>query len=704
MKVSSFCRICEPCCSLQVDVEGEQVIAIEPDKAHPVNKGFACHKGINYLNIHNDPDRVNTPLRRINSKDAPAEFEPVSWDDASDDIAGKLIAIKEKYGKNAIASYRGNQLANNSTTILNLAALMQPLGVEYMFSSATQDAANKFAGSEELYGSALVHTVPDFENTDYLLCLGANPRVSHMSFVHAPDPIGQFRQVVKRGGTVKFVDPRKNESCSSNTGEALLITPDTDVYFLAAILNEIVTNIGYDQDAVAEHAKNYAEVVDFVQRYPASRVADVVGIESEQIQALASEFCAAERASIYMSTGVNMGRQGTLAYWLLNMVSLFSGNLGKAGGNVYRPGWFSLAPLAPAYEGSPWFDTELGPVRKVLDTMPGNLMPDLIEVEDNPIRALIVVAGNPLLSIAGEEQFRQAFKKLDLLVVIDIYQNATAEYADYVLPATDWLEREDINTLHLGFHVEPYAQYTPACVPPQADRKPEWWILSRLAQAMGQPSLLDQEKPNPMAMFDLMLAPIQQSIESLKELPSNTYVLPKVSPGALFTQGIQFNDKKINCFPNLFKGELNRLEALFVELAEEGGDQLKLITLRTNYMHNTWMHNVESLKRGKHVTNPLHVHPKDAQRLGLSEGDIAELSNENGKVVVPVELDEDLKIGVVALTHGWGHEQTRGMSVAKRYPGVNANLLAPVGLGSFDKISNQAHLTGINVELKKAGG
>ena len=701
MKVSSFCRICEPCCSVQVEVADEQVISIQPDKSHPVNKGFACHKGVNYLAVHNDADRLDYPLKRSNDKNKQAEFEQMTWNDAAGEISLKLIEIKNKYGKNAIASYRGNQLANNSLAMLNLPALLKPLGVEYMFSSVTQDAANKLACSEEIFGSVAVHTLPDFDHTDYLLCLGANPRISHMSFVHTPDPMDQFRKIIKRGGTVKIVDPRKNESCSSNTGEVVLVKPDTDIYLLAAILHEVILNIGYDQEAIDKVANNHQLLVEFVARYPASRVAEVVGIEESGIVNLARDFCSANSASIYMSTGVNMGRQGTLAYWLVNMISLYSGNLGKKGGNVHRAGWMSLGPLMPRNQENPWFDTPHGAMRKVHDTMPGNMLPDLIDDEHDPIRALIVIAGNPLLSIGGEQRFRETFKKLELLVVIDIYRSATAEYADYLLPATDWLEREDVNSLHLGFHVKPYVQYTPACVPPKADRKPEWWILSRIAQAMGQASILDQQDPKPILSLDPVLAQHGLSIAKLQEQQSNTYVLPDRQECRLFEEGIQYPDKKINCFPGLFTEGLDRVENLFVELSEEPDDQLKLITLRTNYMHNTWMHNIEGLKRGKHKINPLHVHPVDAQRLGLSDGDLAELSNDNGKVEVPVEFDSDLKPGVVALTHGWGHEQTYGMQVAHRYPGVNANVLAPCGPGSYDKISNQAHLTGINVALQK---
>ena len=144
-----------------------------------------------------------------------------------------------------------------------------------------------------------------------------------------------------------------------------------------------------------------------------------------------------------------------------------------------------------------------------------------------------------------------------------------------------------------------------------------------------------------------------------------------------------------------------RAHAIFAELQTETADTLKLISLRTNYMQNSWFQNVEKLKRSKHQENPLHPAPADAARLGLVDGDAVTVSNANGQVSATVRLDDSLRAGVVAMTHGWGNERTPGMSVAKRYPGVNVNALLPSGPGSYEKLSNQAHMTGIGVAVAK---
>lgn len=702
-EVKTFCRACEPSCGLIATVEGGQLTTLAPDRSHPVTKGFACHKGLATLEIHQDPDRLNFPTMR-NSE---GSLVRVSWDKAAESIARGIEEIRARYGDEAIASYTGNPLAFNSLAGPAISSFLIKNRVRKNFSSGTQDCTNKFAAAEAIFGSSTIHPIPDIEHTDFLLVFGSNPRVSHMSFISIADPMAVLRNAKKRGAHICFVDPRVNESVKG-IGEVLQIHPDTDVYLMAAMLQHLHATGQFKDAFLSSRADNVDGLVNFVSPFTPEAVASVVGVDAHEICALADSFAAAPAAAIYMSTGVNMGRQGTLAYWLLFMLSLVTGNFDRPGGNLYSRGFYPAAKAGRVRDEVAWEQTAFGELRRIRGSLPGNLLADMILCEVSPIRALVVISGNPVISIGGGARLREAMEKLELLIVIDIYENATASYADFVLPATDMFERPDINLCGLGMQEQPFVQYTNFVVPPAAERKPEWWILGRLEQAQGFSSVLDAGEVDYSEAFDTyglfdrfdhMLRHSDTSITDLVAMPSNTKVLARPEANRFFEEYIQTETGRIDCCPRQFEEALARCRTIFDEqrIREEGG--LKMISRRTNYMLNSWFHNVPSLKRSKHLTNPLYMHPMDARARNLGEGSAVQIANEFGEVKTVVALDESLKPGTVAMTHGWGHQKT-GMQVAKTHPGVNVNDLLPSGPGSFEKISNQAFMTGIPVRVE----
>lgn len=712
-EVSTFCRVCEPACGLIASVENGELEKLRPDKSNVVTKGFACNKGLAGDEIHRDPDRVNHPLRRRGD----GSFERVTWDEAIGDIASRLRAIIDEHGPDAVAPYIGNPTAFNTLAGPSIGALFAQLGTRRSFSSGTQDCANKFAGSEAVFGSSTMHPVPDLSNTDLFLSFGANPRVSHASFISISDPIRVIKDVVARGGRVVHVNPRRIESEKTRAGEMLLIRPDTDVYLLAALIHEIDRGDGFDAEIVRKYGKHVDELRAFVAQYPAERVAEVTGIGADEIRALAGDFAAAGAASVHMSTGVNMGRQGTLAYWLLHMLSFVTGNLDRRGGNILSVGFYAAAKAGRRPYAESFVESEFGTMRK--GSLPGNLMPDYIGDDKNPVRAMVVVAGNPVLSIGGEAKLREAMQKLDLLVVVDLYRNATAEYADYVLPTADSFEREDINITGLGLQYEPWIQFTERVVEPIGERREDWWIMGKIAQAMGLKSPFDQEiddthdsegrqpsEAEARGLWGRIDHMLRGRGLTLDEVRTHQHGLKfeGLSPGSFYNEQLQTDDMKVDCCPLAFSEALSRCESQFEELEVPDGSQLKMITLRDPYMHNSWYANLERMKGGKKDRNYLHMHPDDAAARNIAPGDEVKVTSQWGEVTVSVQVDPDLARGVVALTHGWGNAQTTGMRVAKRTPGVNPNALLPSGPGSFDPLSNQAFMTGVPVEVVPSPG
>ena len=411
--VRTFCRVCEPACGLVASVEGGRLTRLSPDREHPVTEGFACHKGIAGTAIHSDPDRVDFPLARRGSS-----FETVCWDAALSGIGDRLRRVVEESGPEAVSAYTGNPSGFNVLARPAAGRFFRALGVVDEFGSGTQDCANKFAGSQAVFGSRTIHPIPDIDRTDFLLILGENPAVSHMSFLGIADPMKVLRSARKRGAEIWFVDPRRNESVVPSVGDVLQIRPDTDLYLLAAMICELDRSGLIDGEVVARHGREVEGLLEFTAKYSPERVADVVGVSADQIVSLARAFGYAPSASIHMSTGVNMGRQGTLCYWLVHMLSFVTGNLDRPGGNVLSEGFYfnaksGRADFAETFKDTPWGTLRAG-------QLPGNLMAEAIR--ERGIRALFVMSGNPVLSIAGEEEMRAALAGLDLLVCIDIYR------------------------------------------------------------------------------------------------------------------------------------------------------------------------------------------------------------------------------------------------------------------------------------------
>lgn len=694
--MKTFCRLCEVNCGLEATVDDEgRLVGLAPDRDHPVSRGFACHKGLLAREVHHDPDRVDHPQRRDENG-----FLRAGWDEATGDIAARLQAIRDEHGPNAVAIYIGNPAAFNALGGLAAGMFAAALGTERLFNSGTQDCANKFAVSEVLYGSAEIHPIADLDHADHLLLIGTNPRVSKMSFLSTADPVGTLRAARKRGAELIFVNPLAIDDLA-DVGETIQIRPDTDAYLLAAMLCEIegAEDLGFDAAALRD-VEGVDRLRDFVRGFPPERVAAVVGIPAGRIQAMARAFATAPRAGIHVSTGVNMGRQGALAYYLAQMLSLVTGNLDRPGGNVIPAR--GVQPMVMPAEAKEPRSTRWGDYVPARGAPPGALLSDMIRYAEAPIRALIVMAGNPALSIGGGGDLEKALESLDLLVTVDLYRNATGELADWVLPAADWFEREDLNYFVQGVQREPYLQWTDAVVPPRAERRTDAWIFSRILQEMGLPSLLDLPGEDMLsAVWDGRLAETGHSVGALRDAPGHVLVLPPREHGHFLDE--VSGEAHFDCCPDPIRETFERAEPIFTSLVDEAGRGLKLITRRTHYMLNSAFQNVKTLREAKDGgSNPLFMNPRDALVRGLREGQFVVVRNAQGALRVELAFDERLREGVVAMSHGFGNERTSGMPTAQAMPGVNVNALSPTGAGSFDPLGGMSQLTGIPVEVEAA--
>ena len=702
----TFCRICEPSCPMLAEInEQGKVVKLKPDPDHPCG-GTACNKGLSFLQLHNDPDRLNGPMKRMNPRtEDKGDFARISWDDAFAEIGEKLRAIREKYGPDSIALYFGNPIGWNSRPLPHLFDVAQHIPTRMLFNPLTQDCSNTNYVAGEIYGSPNIWMVPDLYHTDYLLCIGANPKVSHWTLVSVPNDNGKVLKDIKaRGGKVRFVNPRKIESSTVVTGETLQIKPSADVYFLAAVLNEIHECGGFKKVTVERYGKNVDQLIEFIKQYPADRVAGVTGIAADTIREVAGELMVAKSASVYTATGVNQGRQGVLTCWLSQMINFVTGNLGKEGGTYLPDGFYGRwdAPT-PLPEDEVSIDTSVGTLKLTHNylPLPTPVLPELINNGD--IKAMVVICGNPLLAVPGEAPLREAFNKLEALVTIDINRTETSELADYVLASTDWLEREDIISWGNGNQLKPYVQYTEAMEKPHEDRRDDWWIWAKIGLEFGPHSALEAElEGNGFVTLNQMLSTTNLSVEKLKEMSSNTAMIEQSAKEGTLDK-IMTKDGKVNCCPQGFveAGLFDRCAEIFDEHVNESSDALKLISMRTIHMHNSWLSNMPMFRKGINNTNSLNMNEADAIRLGLFDGDSIRVFNNHGEIQTQLLVNNDLMPGVVSMTHGFGHKNAHALKVSSNKPGANYNQLLPMGHDGYEPRSHMAWMNGVQVQVEK---
>ncbi len=718
----TYCRICEALCGLEVDVENGEVVAARPDREHPISQGYCCVKGIRMVDIHRDPDRLLYPQRR----DSGGNFGRVSWDAALSEIGGKVQAIREKYGPHSVAFYFGNPSAFSYSHAIFMQAFTRALGTRNVYSSGSQDCNNKFTVGKELFGSSVIQGIPDVEHMNYFLCLGSNPAVSQMSFVHMPRPVERLKAIEKRGGKVIFVGPRRTET-SENFGEHVWIRPDSDVFFLASLLNIFARENWIWRDGIQKYTKGLDKLLEVVRPWTPARAAKVTGIAEKKIEEIARDFSKASGAGAYCSTGVNQGSAGTLAYWFLNALNLVSGNLDRRGGMLVARGPMNTPRFMKVTGAEKSRATSrIGGFPQILGTFPASILADEIETPgEGQIRALFVTAGNPVLSCGNAARLQKAFKKLDLIVTMDLYRNETGDLAHYNLPVTDFFQREDFPLPFSLLQPEPYVQFTEAVAKPKGDQRQEWEIYVDLAKACGVPIfgvpgfnqvfaaskvlgkipfIGDRLKLTPERMLEALLYSTPARLSELKKNPRGKHMPPN-EPGSFLGKRVVTDDGLVNLSPPEFVEEAGKLEKMWKDKTALVEDEktLLLFSKREKMTHNTWMHNVKEFVKGPRKTNYAYLNPVDAGRRNVSDGTNVRIRNHWGEITLPAKLTDDVMPGAIAVPHGWGHQGAGGLQVAAETSGVNVNVLAPDGVAHTERLGGMTPMNGIPVTVEAVG-
>jgi anaerobic selenocysteine-containing dehydrogenase len=716
----TFCRICEPLCGMIATVEDGRLVALRPDKEHPLSSGFACQKGIAFTEVHNDPDRVTRPLRR-----GPDGFEPVSWDEAMTDIASRLTDIYRRHGSGAFGWYMGNPAAFSYSHLVWLQAFVKGLGRDtHYFTASSQDTNSRLIASQLLYGTPTSVPIPDLTRTDFLVLIGANPVVSHGSFLTAPRIKDRMHEIVKRGGRVLVIDPRRTETATQF--EWLGIVPDTDAYLLLSLLQVL-----FAENIADDRAKGQADGVEWLRAlaepFTPEDTAAHTGIDPADVRALARELAGTPRAAIYGRFGTSVGRSATLTTYLIDAVNLVAGNLDRPGCSVFSglgmPGqkWGTRvmgASMRRSYENR---RSRVGGFRAAIGSEPAALMAKEITTPgDRQIKALFVSAGNPVLSVPNGNELEEALGKLDLSVALDFYITETTAHCDYVLPVTTMYERDDFPVTFQTFQATPFRQATEAVVAPAGEARTEWEIIDDLMQRIqvrtpvfavmaGARKLLKLfgVRLSPRLMIDGMIRLAQGgnrfglhrgglTFRRLTEqYPHGVVVASHVQTDVL-DDVVAYRHGRIR----LAHDDISAEVAALVRREQPEGFTLRMIGMREPRSENSWMHNSPLLMRGDRGHHAL-MHVDDAAELQICDGDEVQVSSPYGRITVPVTATKDLVSGVIAIPHGWGHKGTGGWQIANRAGGANVNQLMSSAPEHVESLSGMSWLTGVPVRVDK---
>jgi anaerobic selenocysteine-containing dehydrogenase len=662
--------------------------------------------------IQSDPERIRYPLRR-----ARGGFERVSWEEALDDIAKTLSAVRSDAGPDAIGWYMGTPGLDSYSHTMWAKGFVDALRTPHYYTSGSQDVNNQLAASALLYGSPLVMAFPDIRRTRFLLMLGANPMVSNGSTISVPRARDHLRAIPDRGGRIVVVDPRRTET--AREFEHLRIRPGTDALMLLSILQVLFDEGLIDRSYLAKRCTGARALRELASAFSPQTTEAETGIRAQELQALARDFAASTAAAAYGRIGTSVGRFGTLTEFLINALNAVTGNLDRPGGAVFGSCPIDVESVPQRFGVATYGErhSRIGGFPDVLGQMPAALMAEEILTEGpGQLRALFVSAGNPVLSVPNGPKLEQALGRLDLFVSLDLYVNETNRNADYVLPATTWLEREDMPVAYLNLFFKPFVQYTESVVAPAGEARQEWEVIDELSRRIGiTPSSIPpvrllgrvglRLKPRQIlslavrtsAAGDLFgLRPGGLNLAKLRDRPNGLLLGPHIQTGVL-PRKLQHRDRRVNLAPPSIVEEVGSLAAATSE-ADDPAFPLRLIGMRELRSHNSWMHNSPKLMRGR-LPHALRVHPDDADSSGLGTGDLAQLTSKTGALRVPVHVTDEMTPGTVALPHGWGHRG--GWSLANEHAGANINELTSSATDDIERLAGMAILNSIPVRLER---
>jgi anaerobic selenocysteine-containing dehydrogenase len=507
------CPTCEASCGLvmEVDTEAKQVISIKGDPDNHRSKGYVCAKSQAFRYIYEDPERLTKPVKKVDG-----QWQEIGWEEALSETAERLAAIREQYGKDSIAMYYGNPNGHNFSTQIYTQMFITLLNTERFFSAGSVDQQPKNLSCELLYGNGWVFPIPDIDHTDFFVCMGGNPMVSQGSLMSAPDIGSRLKAIQQRGGKIAVIDPRRTETADV-ADQHIFIRPGTDAFLLMAFVNELFATHQVKPGRLLDFTDGIEKLEPLSAPFSPSAVAAITGVPAQRLRQLVKEFCAASAPVLYGRIGLCTQQFGTLASWLVDVINILTGRLDAKGGAMFpRPATAHNDPAAaPPELGYNRWQSKARGFPEYMSMLPASLMAEEMELQgEHQVRALITVAGNPVLSVPNGKRIHAAMEKLDFVVAFDFYINETTSGADIIIPSTTQLEHSNYDFMFTSTCVRNFAQYSPKTFEPPEGALDQWQIINEVTARMHGMTRADLEA----MMLDGMIAQLQANAPELAHL------------------------------------------------------------------------------------------------------------------------------------------------------------------------------------------
>jgi len=693
------CHLCEAICGLTIETEategaGVQITSIKGDHQDSFSRGHICPKAVALQDIQNDPDRLRQPMLRIGS-----EWQPIAWDEAFTLVAERLAAIQERHGQNAVAVYQGNPSVHNYGLMTHSNYFLGLLKTRNRFSATSVDQLPHHLTSYLMYGHGLLLPIPDIDHTDFMLILGGNPLASNGSIMTVPDVEKRLKAIQARGGKVVVVDPRRSETAAI-ADQHIFVRPGGDAALLFGVLHTLFAE-GLTRDSHLP-VDGLDEVRQAVASFSAEAMSPLCAVPAEQIRQLARDFAAAPTAVCYGRMGVSTQAFGTLCHWVVQLINLVTGNLDRVGGAVCTTPAVDLVATTSGGHFNLWQSRVSGRPEYGGEFPVSALAEEMLTEGDGQVRALITVAGNPVLSTPNGRQLEQALDGLEFMLSVDLYINETTRYADLILPSTSALENDHYDTTFNMFAVRNVSRFNRAILAKPDGALHDWEIFVGLAQAFAARTGKEL-KPTiaPAQMIERGLrggvygdgSEYGLSLATLAEHPHGIDLGPLT---ANLASRLKTPNQRVQAAPPEILADLAR----FAELQAPAADELLMIGRRHVRSNNSWMHNFHRLVKGK-PRHQLLMHPQDLLSRGLADGQRVRVTSRVGVIEVEVLASLDMMRGVVSLPHGWGHARPGvRMTIASGQPGSSANDLTDER--QLDELSGNAALNGVPVTVAAA--
>jgi anaerobic selenocysteine-containing dehydrogenase len=676
------CKIgaCEPFCGLEVEVENGRMVTVRPDENHPITRGYVCIKGMHVADYQNDPDRLLHPMRQT-----PSGWERIPWSAAISEIGRRLRAIRDAHGPTSIATYWGN--ASDSVTISLANTFCHSFGSANSFNVLSLEYTDRGAVAQRMLGNENLILQPDAARAKLALLLGTNPLVTNgMTLLQRrPRIAADFKTIQRNGGKVVIVDPRRTESAKV-ADVHVAIRPGTDLFLLVGMIRRIIESGRYDRSFVTRHTTGFETWKDLVLRLDLERAAAVTDVPRAQIEELADEFAAAEGAFATTRVGVQTSHNTTLTEWAVQTLNAITGNIDRPGGVYFNPGFFDVPALIEQFtkrrNAAP---SRIGGYPQIFGGPPASVFADDV-LSDDPdrIRALVVVAGNPVITFPNTAKVEAALRRLELLVCIDLYLSDTATFGHYVLPAATMYEKGGLHFLTSTFEPHPFVEWKPKVVEPRGEARSEWDIFKELSRAAGVPFLNDPVLDRVGRAMDAIGVPFNEDwlyrylllgkmrLGRLKQTPGGMSH-GDIRWGQFLADGLRTADKKIHlALPDLVAALPEALES---SISVGGAFPFLLISgARRLASYNSWTHNIPALME-KMKGNWATLNPQDAERLGIESGQRIRVTSATGSVEIGAVVSPEVRPGVTVMHQFWGHNYDSGTQTSRKYPGVNVNFL-----------------------------